>query len=425
VRGINSTEKRLNVCMVTSSFPRSKSDHAGIFIYDLARHLVRKGVKIDVIAPHDCHCPRHESLDDIRIHRFPYFFPLRYQRLCYGAGILKNLRAKPPLFVQLPFFLFSETIFTSIWSRKIKPDLFHSHWIFPQGLTGAFLSRMQAIPHITSIHGSDVHGLNHPAMNYLHSLVVRHSAACTVNSRTTAERAQKFSGEKRTLLIPMGVDIDIFKPIPHGDFLWRGSKKDCGKVILYVGRLIDVKGVEYLVRAFPGVWKRNRDAELLIIGNGPKKKELKNLADKLEIGHRVHFIGGVPHQELPRYYSLASVFVLPSVVTEAGEKEGLGVVLLEAMACGTPVIGTRVGGIPDTIRDGETGLLVKEKDPEDLASKINRVLMDEDLRRGLVKRGKSFVGSNFSWEIVAEEFLGLYTEVLDAVRSKASKEVRS
>ena len=124
-------------------------------------------------------------------------------------------------------------------------------------------------------------------------------------------------------------------------------------------------------------------------------------------------MGNTPQTELPGLYSAADVFVLPSIVNDRGETEGLGVVLLEAMACGTPVIGSDVGGIPDIVKDEETGLLARQKDPDDLASKILRVFEDQNLRQRMIEKGLAFVRMNFSWRSVADRFLNLYQKVGD------------
>ena len=133
----------------------------------------------------------------------------------------------------------------------------------------------------------------------------------------------------------------------------------------------------------------------------------------------------IPQEELPDYYCVADVVVLPSIHTRKGETEGLGVVLLEAMACGVPVVGSNVGGIPDIIKHGETGLLAAEKDPEDLADKILKLLDDKRLRKRVIENGLKLVRENFSWDVIAEKFLQVYKEVMqNGKRSLPSKQTR-
>jgi glycosyltransferase involved in cell wall biosynthesis len=115
---------------------------------------------------------------------------------------------------------------------------------------------------------------------------------------------------------------------------------------------------------------------------------------------------------LSHYFLTARLFVLPSIVNEKGETEGLGVVLLEAMACGLPVIGSRVGGIEDIIKDGETGLLARPKDSQDLADQIIRLLSDEKLRKKVVKNAHNLISTKFSWKVVANHFIDIYRDAL-------------
>jgi glycosyltransferase involved in cell wall biosynthesis len=136
------------------------------------------------------------------------------------------------------------------------------------------------------------------------------------------------------------------------------------------------------------------------------------LAETLALQEHVIFIDEVPQEELVAFYSMADIFVLPSIVNENGETEGLGVVLLEAMACGLPVIASNVGGIPDIIKDGETGLLVRQKDARSLSDQIIRLLSDDNLRKEVLINGQNLIKAEFSWEIVTDKFIEIYREVL-------------
>ena len=401
----------MRILVITSSFPRFSGDSSGAFILNLCKELQKLGLDIEVMAPHDFGCNRHGMWGGIQVSRFPYFYPLRFQRLCYGAGILKNMKESPVAFAQLPFFVLFEIAYALWIARKKKVDLVHGHWSIPQGLTGLFVRKLFGVPFVISLHGSDVHGLDFPLLRALNKKVILDSDACTANSRATAARAQGISGRSDMRIIPMGVDIDFFaKSIGRGSTRNHKGRKD--KIILYAGRLIDVKGIEYLVKAFPAVLEKQANAKLLVVGSGPCKGDLVSLSERLHLHDKVVFQGAVSQEELVRYYAMADVFVLPSVTTKEGETEGLGVVLLEAMASRVPVIGTNVGGIPDIIKDGKTGLLALQRNPHDLAEKILRILDDEALRKELAEKGHDFVKQEFSWEVVAGKFKKIYSEAL-------------
>jgi glycosyltransferase involved in cell wall biosynthesis len=400
----------LKVCILTTSFPRFKGDTAGIFIYHFCRWLVKKGVNVEVIVPHDHGCPFTEKWGAIGIHRFPYFYPYQLQRLCYGSGIVKNIKTSLPVILQLPFLLISEFFYSLVFFQNSNPDIIHAHWTLPQGLVGILAKKILKIPCVTSIHGSDIFGLSSALFKAFNTIVIRNSDVCTANSKATAGIARKLGRNDNIKILPMGVDTDNFQKTHDIDSLKRKYKIK-GPAILFVGRLIDWKGTAYLIEAMPEILLRFPTAKALIIGSGPLKENLLSLADSLALQEHVIFIGEVSHQELVPFYSMADIFVLPSIVNEKRETEGLGVVLLEAIACGLPVIGSDVGGIPDIIRNNETGLLCKQKDAQDLSTKIVRLLENRSLQEKFVNNGLQLVKQNFSWEVVADRFIEVYQNV--------------
>ena len=182
-------------------------------------------------------------------------------------------------------------------------------------------------------------------------------------------------------------------------------------LILFVGRLIDWKGVHTLVSSVKKVRDTVRNARLVIVGDGPERKSLADRVKELGLEDSVTFTGQVSDEELKDYYSRASVFVLPSI-TVNNQTEGLGVVLLEAMASGIPVIGSNTGGIPDIIEDKVNGLLVPPGDPDALAEAIIRIFEDRDLADRFREAGLETVKGRFSWDKISDQFIEVYREVL-------------
>ncbi len=402
----------LKVFILTTSFPRFKGDPSGVFIYHLCRWLVIKGAEIEVLTPHDPGCLFFEKWDGIAINRFPYFYPLKNQRLCYGSGILKNIKSSFLAAIQLPFLCAAE-FFYSLWRiAKFKPDVIHAHWSLPQGLVGVIAKGISGIPCVTTIHGSDVFGLRSAFFKKLNAIVFRNSDACTVNSRATARIARDVSDNVKIRVLPMGVDTTWPKK-SHNVATLREKLKINGPVILFVGRLIDWKGATYLIKAMPEILQHIQEAKAILVGSGPQKDDLVHLAGTLAVEGQVVFIDEVPQQELLDFYAVADIFVLPSIINEKGENEGLGVVLLEAMASGLPVIGSNVGGIPDIVKDKFNGLLVEQKKPKDLAEKIIKLAGSEKLRVQMGENGRRFVRENFDWDIIAKRFIHVYDSLLD------------
>ena len=401
----------MKVCMLTTSFPRFKRDSAGIFIYNLAAGLAKKGVEVSVIAPGDRKAKHFEYRNNIHIYRFPYYFPPKYQQLGYRDGILNNLRNSRLAVAQTPFFMLAEFLYLLYILKKRKIDLIHAHWSLPQGLLGIIAKYTLKVPCVTSLHGSDVFGLGHPIFRSLNKLTIVHSDVLTANSRATAAMARNISGRENAKLIPMGVNPDQFQKTTQ--IVNLRKKLDLnGEVILSVGRLIDLKGTDYLIKALVKVFSAFPRAKAIIIGSGPRKNHLRKLTQDLHLSENIIFIDKVSQADLVKYYSLADVFVLPSIINQAGETEGFGVVLLEAMACGLAVIGSNVGGIPDIIADEETGLIAQQKDPLHLGNQIVRLLSDMQLREKLARKAQRLIRAKFSWEVIADRFIEIYKDTL-------------
>ena len=197
-------------------------------------------------------------------------------------------------------------------------------------------------------------------------------------------------------IVPNGVDLSKFKPEDnHVD----------SKTIITVSRLVEKNGIINLIEAMAIVVGEIPDAKLMVIGSGFLDKDLKLKVKNLSLGDRVQFLGEIPNELLPKYLSMADVFVRPSL------SEGLGTAFLEAMAAGLPVIGTPVGGIPDFLKDGETGLFCKVVDSKDLAEKIKILLTDKELKEKIIGNAKSLVAKKYDWNIVAGEFAEIYGRI--------------
>ncbi len=364
-----------------------------------------------MLSPHHKGAQLREELDGLKVQRFPYFLPKKHQRLCYDGGILPNLKASHLARIQLPLLLWSELYNTIRAARQGRVDLIHAHWMVPSGLVGAFCKRILHKPLVISVHAGDIFPLKSRYLKFAGKVALGSCDACTCNSSFTRDAVQSIAHiDARTQIIPMGVDLEIFAP-PNGERQTDRQSQGSHATILSVGRLVEKKGTRYLLEAMPLVKKEVPHARLVIVGDGPEKGRMKELTGKLGLDDYVIFTGPVANSELPDLYRDADVFVLPSVVDSAGDTEGLGVVLLEAMACGTPVIGSNVGGIPDIIDSGQNGFLVEQRNPQELASGIIELLSDRELSHRFSKNGIETVKGRFSWDRVAEDFLKVYQQV--------------
>ncbi len=206
-------------------------------------------------------------------------------------------------------------------------------------------------------------------------------------------------------VVPMGVDTDKFAPPAE-------KPKKNKKLVLSMGRMIPLKGFKYLILAFFNLLEKQKNVQLILVGDGPDRRELEGLVKEQGLKRQVTFLGRIPNERAVEYLHQADCFVLPSIIDEQGNTEGLGVVLLEAMACGVPCIGSKVGGIPDVIRDGENGFLVEERDVQALADRIGLLTRDQELCRKMGAQAREFVVVNFDWKVQSRNLLQVYNSLI-------------
>lgn len=398
----------MKVLVLTSSYPTREGNHEGGFIADLVRRLPEKGIFPFVLAPHFPGGLFKEYQDGIPIFRFPYFFPFRFERLAYGPGLLFNIRRDFFAFAAIVPFFNAEFLWTLGLVIRERVDLIHTHWFIPQGLIGALIHWILKIPHVATIHGSDLNLMKtNTILKSLCRFIVKNSDAITVNSSYMKEQLLSVAPKLGTKIhiIPMGVDPEKYRKLDVPEFKQKFGNKH---IILSVGRLIDWKGTVHLIEAMPVVLHHYPDTLLLIVGTGPEKDHLMQRTHQLSLDEKVQFLGTVSDVELRSYYHAADVFVLPSI-NKSGKTEGLGVVLLEAMASGCPVIGSNVGGIPDIIIDGENGFLVPERDSAMLAEKIIQVFSDGKLKETFQKKGYARIQHSFTWDSISFQISNVYS----------------
>jgi glycosyltransferase involved in cell wall biosynthesis len=293
----------------------------------------------------------------------------------------------------------------NVWYSLVKfrdVDLVHVQWPIPNGLGALFLKKLFGVPYINTIYGEEVYLAKRYHMQFaLRWLVNNSSKTVAISSATIKACVDAGMDEDKLEVIPFGVDTEFFRPIdvPKTDDLFQ---------VLSVGYLIERKGHEYLIKAMKEIVIQRDDVRLKIVGSGPLEEKLKKFIQDLGLNNFVKIIKNVSDDDLLRLYNSSDVFVLPAVVDSQGNTEGLGVVLLEAMACGIPVIGSNIGGIPDIIQDRQTGLLVREKDVLELFQSLNMLIKNPSYREKLATKGYDQVSEKFSWEKVVETYLESY-----------------
>ena len=226
-------------------------------------------------------------------------------------------------------------------------------------------------------------------------------------TRRAISRTINSSAQSAMVKIAPGIDTEHFAPSDSSELKSQLGITD-KKVIVSVGRLVHRKGQDVLLEAMPQILSKIPKAHLLLIGEGPYRQYLEKRAKDLEIDSHITFIGRVMYSDLPKYICLGEVFVMPSRSRLAGlEVEGLGIVYLEASACGLPVIAGNSGGAPDAVIDGVTGVVVDGKDQHVIATSIVNLLEDQEKAREMGRNGREWVINQWRWEIWSEKFRAL------------------
>jgi phosphatidyl-myo-inositol dimannoside synthase len=283
-----------------------------------------------------------------------------------------------------------------------------------EGPMGLWLRRWFGLPFVVYAHGNEVLQAMQASEEKL-LVALQQADRVFAVSRFTANLVQKAGvSPDRIEIVHPGCDSDHFRPLrPRMDLrqkLLGDRHKD--KVILSVGNLVARKGHDMVIRALPRLCQAVSEVVYLIVGQGPHRIQLENLAIALGVRDRVVFAGALA-EDLPDVYALSDVFVMPSrEQLEECDVEGFGIVFLEASACAKPVVGGRSGGIPDAIVDGVTGLMVNPDDPEDIAHALARLLSNSDLAIRLGREGRGRVVKDFNWAHVGDRVQGVLQAVL-------------
>ncbi len=341
----------LRIVAFTTSYPRHDGDFAGVFVRDLVEHVRESGARVTVVGP--------GTFRD-----FGLTAPT-------GRGLVGNARRRP---WAAP--LAAAGMAHALRRAASGADLVHANW-----LAGAVIARLAGRPYVVTLHGSGSAGrfddlslaAKAPAL-VRWALEPARAVICVSDALADAVRGV---GIADVHVIPSGVDIPP-----------AVVAADEPPFALFVGRLSDEKGVDVLADA-------TRDLPLVVVGDGPRRDLFPDA------------LGFLPPSAVHDWYDRASVIVLPS------RREGLGNVLLEAMAHGRPVIGTDVGGIPSVVEHGRNGLLVPAADPEALRAAVALLLADADLRSRLGSAGRELARARASWESVTARTLSVYREAVE------------
>jgi glycosyltransferase involved in cell wall biosynthesis len=391
----------MRVLHVVTAFPRTAGDVITPWLIETLTRLKQRGVEVEVFTS------AYRGLGDqelfgIPVHRFRYF-PKRWEDLTHDETTPDRMRKG------LRYKLMALTYVLGGWAaigrlcRRRRFDIVHIHWPFPHAAFGP-PARAAGARVISSFYGVELRWVKSrlPVFKPFVRWAVRSADAVTAISTHTAREIRELAS-REVSIIPFGAAV---RTDAAGSAAGSapGSKEP---VILFAGRLVERKGVRYLIDALRLVRERV-PARLVIVGQGSERPALEARVRELGLSDAVRFTGFVSAAELEALYRGCSLFVLPAVTDAKGDTEGLGTVLLDAMTLGKPVIASNTGGITDIVQDRRTGLLVPERDSAGLARAILQLLEDAVLARKLAEQGCEYARGRFGWDRIVDALIELY-----------------
>lgn len=390
----------MKLLLFSTLYPNAAQPHHGIFVENRLRHLLEAtGWEARVIAP------------------VPWF-PKTASKLSSGHAAFSRVPAQErrhgldiehpryPVIPKVGMTLAPSLLYAAarlsvkrLLHAGYDFDLIDAHYFYPDGVAAAMLAAEFGKPFTVTGRGTDLNLI--PRYRLPRAQIAwaarRADGLITVCDALAGDLAGLGIDRARVSVLRNGVDLNSFVPDPEGRARLREELQLSGQVVLSVGHLIERKGHDLAIHAVLAL----PDARLVIVGSGPEEAALKRLTAELGMAERVHFIGPIPHEALKRYYSAADVLIL------ASSREGWPNVLLESMACGTPVVATAVNGSPEVVRDPVAGQVVAERTPEALSRGLATVLAAPPERAAVRRYAEAF-----SWESTSRGQQALFTRIL-------------
>ena len=398
------------VVMVATSYPRFAGDGVGSFMEPIAKGIAARGHEVHLVAPWHPAITRGKVDEGVHFHFFKYAPVSALNVFGYAGGLRRDTALRGAAWAAAPLAMSAGMFKAWRVATKRRATVMHGHWVVPGGVLAAVAAAGR--PLIVSLHGSDVFvAERHRLVGRAASAVFRRARWVTACSDDLRDRAVALGARTEHIeTLPYGVDTNRFRPDAEAR---RQVRANLGlgdaPVIFAAGRLVSKKGFEVLIDAAERLQAWSPGVRVLIAGEGDLRASLERAA--AVTGGAVSLLGNQSQDEIARLAAAADAIAVPSVHDEAGNVDGLPNVALEALASGTPVVATRVGGLPQVIRDGHDGRLVPERDAAALAEALRQLLGDRDAARAIGAAARERVMRDFSWARVAERFEIAYDRI--------------
>ena len=394
----------MRVCVVTTSYPRFPGDVSETTTGAPVRHLVALGkMDVTVLAPADAGAPARQQSPGLEVRRVRYFWPARWQKLAYGAGIPWNLRRSVLAWLNLPTFFL--TFAWAIWRHARRADIVHAYW----GVLGALAVALRPLhrrPVVVTILGSDWRTPLAP-IRWLSAWAVRRADAVTTPSPDFAADFRRMRAEGRAVwCLPLGIEAPTAAEL---DQRRAAAGVQAGPHIVSVGRLLTERRHDNLVRALATIRRRFPTAHLTLVGDGPQREALDALVRQLGLDGAVMLTGLAPRQELLAGLVSADIYVSPTSI------DAYGTATVEAAAYALPIVTTRVGFPAELVADGTTGYVVPPDDEGALAEALAKLCeLDPEARRAMGRRMRDrFDEMGLTWAACTERLAAIYRACLE------------
>ncbi len=408
----------MTVLVLSHMFPNERDSASGIFVLEQVRALRKSGARVLVVSPTPW-APRALRF----LHSVRKYLPIPPESAVDGFPV------KRPRVPTLPknwgfalsgllFYLSCRRLIGRI-VREMQIDVIHAHTVFPDGFAAVLLGREFHIPVVCTAHGSDVNVYPEEsrAVRSATRWTLRNTPYLIAVSGRLRSQMLTLSDRHQPKVIHNGADAARFTPVDRLKARRELQLSPTARRICFVGYLRAEKAVDDLLQA---VAHLNRaDVELCIVGGGPLKGALIQQAERLGIRQACAFVGAKAHDEIPLWLSAADCLVLCSL------SEGLPTVLPEAMLCRVPVVATPVGGVPEIIRQGDTGLLVPCKDPVAIASALNSLFSDARFAAAIAERAERFAKNHLTWEVNAQQTSNVYADAISTYKFGTARPARA
>jgi len=395
----------MKVLVISHMYPSTFNEVDGIFVHEQAKALVKEGIEVKVVSPIPwtpfpinhlspkwkaySMIPLRSAWDGIEVH-YPRYRTYPKEMLFASSGWRMYQGIKRPV----------DKI-----HQKFPFDLIHAHAALPAGYAAVLIARRYRRPLVITVHGYDLQVTFYKSAkcrSVLLRTLEQANRVITVSTKLGNLAKANIEFSEKVVVINNGINVEGCVSV-EGNLSPNYTDH---RILLSVSSLIATKGIDLNLRAISRLVDKYPNLKYVVIGGGPQTAVLRKLTSKLNLDKHVEFLGQLPHEEVLSYMAIADVFSLPSW------KEGFGIVYLEAMASGKPVIGCRGEGIEDVIENGRTGVLVKPKDVDSLAEVLDFLLSHPKEAQAIGEQARRLVTENYTWEENAEKIIQVYEDVL-------------